>query len=399
MIKIQPSKLVLFGAGKIGRSFIAQLFSRAGYSTVFIDVNAQLIQALNKQGQYPVYIYDQHPETIIVNNVSGICFSDKKSCIEAIAQAGILATSVGKKALPAILPYIAEGLMLRRKKFDDHPLDIIIAENMRHADRYFKEELTKLLPENYNLDDWVGLVETSIGKMAPIIPIEIEKEEPLAVYAEAYNTLVLDGEAFKNNIPSVPGLAPKRNIKAWVDRKIFLHNLGHAATAYLGFQKYPEIQSIKEILDDHELKGEIQETMEESAHILLNLHFPEFSKKDLLLHIQDLLQRFVNPVLGDTVFRVGCDLKRKLGPEDRIMIPIRTAENLELSSNHLLKTLISGYLFRTSQFDPTAYPEDEKIFLTFKTNPEKALTIYSGLHPKKDRDLIIKALSYVGSMK
>ena len=35
--------------------------------------------------------------------------------------------------------------------------------------------------------------------------------------------------------PDVKGLAPKKNIKAWVDRKAFIHNLGHATAAYYGY--------------------------------------------------------------------------------------------------------------------------------------------------------------------
>ena len=40
---------VLFGAGKIGRSFIGKLFSRAGYEVVFIDKDGQLINVFNCQ--------------------------------------------------------------------------------------------------------------------------------------------------------------------------------------------------------------------------------------------------------------------------------------------------------------------------------------------------------------
>lgn len=40
-------KLVQFGAGNIGRSFIGQIFSQNGYEVVFIDLNQTLIQNLN----------------------------------------------------------------------------------------------------------------------------------------------------------------------------------------------------------------------------------------------------------------------------------------------------------------------------------------------------------------
>lgn len=48
-------KLVLFGAGKIGRSFVGQLFSRSGYEVVFVDILKPVIEALNKRGIYNCY--------------------------------------------------------------------------------------------------------------------------------------------------------------------------------------------------------------------------------------------------------------------------------------------------------------------------------------------------------
>ena len=36
-------KAVMYGAGSIGRGFIAQLFYESGYDTVFIDIDRELI--------------------------------------------------------------------------------------------------------------------------------------------------------------------------------------------------------------------------------------------------------------------------------------------------------------------------------------------------------------------
>jgi mannitol-1-phosphate 5-dehydrogenase len=40
-------KLVQFGAGNIGRSFIGQLFSRAGWEVVFVDINTNMVKMKN----------------------------------------------------------------------------------------------------------------------------------------------------------------------------------------------------------------------------------------------------------------------------------------------------------------------------------------------------------------
>ena len=52
---MMKGNFVQFGGGNIGRSFIALLFSQAGYNVTFIDVNKELVQLLNERGSYPVY--------------------------------------------------------------------------------------------------------------------------------------------------------------------------------------------------------------------------------------------------------------------------------------------------------------------------------------------------------
>jgi len=65
-------KLVQFGAGNIGRSFIGQLFSRAGYEVVFADVVPEVIRLLNERRRYRVEIKDDPPGTIWVENVRAV---------------------------------------------------------------------------------------------------------------------------------------------------------------------------------------------------------------------------------------------------------------------------------------------------------------------------------------
>jgi mannitol-1-phosphate 5-dehydrogenase len=357
-------KLVLFGAGKIGRSFIGQVFSRSGFNVVFVDINRQVIDNLNKYGQYKVIIKSpKGDETILVTNVRGIHLSETDKVIAELADATIAALSVGQQGLPAALPLIVKSLILRKQQHGNWPLDIIIAENMRNADNYISAELTNLLPKDYPLKELVGLVETSIGKMVPIMSQKDIDEDPLQVFAEPYNSLIVAKNGFKNPIPDVKDLAPKENIKAWVDRKLFIHNLGHAVAAYLGFQKNPRLVFIYEVLNDAEIYEITRNTMLQSADILMGLYPEEFTKVQLEDHIDDLLERFKNVALGDTVFRVGCDLYRKLSPEDRLVAPLNAAIQLNKPYYLILKALIAGISFRAVDENGKYFPSDEKFFL------------------------------------
>ena len=144
----------------------------------------------------------------------------------------ICAVSVGMASIRFILPVLAEGLSERYRKMGLHPLDIIIAENMAEGDKFMLKGLQEHLPEGFPLDAMTGLIETSIGKMVPVMHDKDLAVDPLVLYAEPYNTLILSKKGFKGPVPDMEGLEPKENIKAWVDRKRFIHNLGHAAVAY-----------------------------------------------------------------------------------------------------------------------------------------------------------------------
>ncbi len=354
-------KLVLFGAGKIGRSFIAQLFSRAGYETVFIDIDKNLVNLVNQRKAYNVIIKDKQQELIRVENVRAIHFSAKEKVTEEIAGAAIVATSVGQKGLPSVFPLLAAGLLLRFQQ-TKLPLDILIAENIRDADLLFQRELKKHLPKNYPFENRVGLVETSIGKMVPVMTASDLEEDPLQIFAEAYNTLPVDATAFKNSLPDVKGLAPKQNMKAWVDRKSFIHNLGHAAAAYFGFLENPGEKLLWKVLSSKKVFAKTRDAMLQSAKVLVEKYPQEFTVEELEEHADDLLQRFQNRALGDTVFRVGCDLYRKLSSEDRLAGAIRLAIEQHLHFGHILEALVAGFHFRATDENGNLFPADKQFF-------------------------------------
>lgn len=390
-LKVEIRKIVIFGAGKIGRSFIGQLFGCSGYKVVFIDVDPTMITMLNKRGNYRVIIKGDKEEEIVVPNVEAISAFDRQKVIDAIATSGIMAVSVGKNALEKVIPVIAEGVVMRYNISRETPLDIILAENMRSAADFVRSELTKRLPSQFPVETFVGLIETSIGKMVPIIPLAELEKDPLVVFAEPYNTLILDKKDFKSPIPEVKGLAPKNNIKAWVDRKAFIHNLGHATAAYYGHTLHPEAIYMYEVLDDDKVLRFTREVMLQSADILLAAYPEDFTEKDLEDHIDDLIHRFRNKLLQDTIFRVGQDLPRKLGADDRFMGSIHLALQKKLPYNLILNAMSFGFCFRAKDEEGNYFPADKTFLESLSKEFEVTLINVLFFDPVAD-NIIIKEL-------
>ena len=205
------------------------------------------------------------------------------------------------------------------------------------------------------------------------MPKKETEEDILLVYAEPYNTLIVDKKAFKNPIPTIEELAPKDNIKAWVDRKLFIHNLGHAATAYLGYKYSHDFVYLHEALAIPEIFEEVRQTMLQSANLLLAKYNNEFSFESLSDHIDDLLHRFQNKALGDTIFRVGCDLPRKLSSNDRLAGAINLAIELKLPYDKILHVLKIACLFRATDENGLMLPADIEFVSLFENEGMSAV--------------------------
>jgi len=393
-------KIVIFGAGNIGRSFIAQLFSKAEYEIVFVEVDPVIIEALNKYNRYRIKVKDIRPETIWVENVRGVNAKDFERVRLEVSTADIIATAVGSKLLHYLYEDIAWGILLRKKSGKEKPLNIIICENLRNAKEEFYRGLKKYLPVDFPEKEMPGLVETSIGKMVPIMTEEDKINDPLLIYAEAYNTLILDRNGFKGELPDVPGLDMKKNMKAYVDRKLFIHNLGHAAVAYLGYIYDPKLKYIWEAVDIPEIEKTAKAAMWESGHSLIKEYPDEFNEANQKKHIDDLLRRFKNRFLNDTIYRVGRDIQRKLGPEDRLTGALRLDEKHSVDYDNTAKAIAAAMLFRQKDENGKLFYKDEIFINNFYTKGvEKVLTDVCKFDKVSDREIINKIISYYNKIK
>ena len=310
-------KAVMYGAGNIGRGFIGKVFSDSGYEVCFLDIVPAVINELNSRHEYPVRIVantGNHDE--IVNNVRAVHAGSAEAVAE-IASCDIMATAVGVNVLHKIAPVIAKGIAARMGV--GRTLDIILCENQLEADKLMRGWIYEHLDEGQKkwADKNIGLVEASIGRMVPVMTPEQKAENPLLVCVEPYAQLPVDSAAFRGAIPcDLVGLLPYSPFGLYIKRKLFIHNMGHAICAYMGAEKGYEY--IWQAVEDRTIYCAAREAMMASAHALAR----EYGEELMILleeHVDDLLFRFKNRTLGDTVARVGGDPVRKIRRDDRLV--------------------------------------------------------------------------------
>jgi mannitol-1-phosphate 5-dehydrogenase len=143
------------------------------------------------------------------------------------------------------------------------------------------------------------------------------------------------------------------NFPAYTARKLYIHNCGHAVLAYLGYLR--GYQYGYEALCDPKVRGMLEQVLVESRQGIVMEY--EVSAAWLDAHISDLLRRFANRSLGDTIFRLGRDPLRKLAPNDRLVGAARLTEKAGVIPDALSYGIAAGYCFD---------PRDDPIAVTLQ---------------------------------
>jgi mannitol-1-phosphate 5-dehydrogenase len=310
-------KAVQFGAGNIGRGFTAQLFTESGYEVVFVDVVGSIVNLINERRSYPIEIVGDNPQTVTICNIRAVDGRDRDAVAREVCDASLVCTAVGVNVLPHVAPSIAMGIRLRADAGIRDPLNIIICENLLHASVVLRDHILENLPGEYA--DYVrrnvGFVESVVSRMVPVMTEEQKGRDPLLVIVEEYRKLPVARKGFVGEIPDIVGFQPYDNFEAYVERKLFTHNLGHAVAAYLGYRRGHDY--IYQAMNDPEVMRVVRAALAETGEALIRRH--GFTPEEHQDHIEDLLHRFANVALGDQVVRCARDPIRKLGPDDRLI--------------------------------------------------------------------------------
>ena len=300
----------MYGAGSIGRGFLGQLFGMSGYETCFVDVDEKLVKHLNDEGCYRITVaakdgYESH----VIDNVRAVNGMDSNAVAAEIASCGIMATAVGVNILPIIAKVIAKGIDLRSKS-NNGPLDIIVCENISDGGNYLKGLVGEHIGNMEFFDTQIGFVSASVGRMVPV-STESDSSE---IIVESYNELPVDADALKTDVSGIMNFIPVSPFAIEKYKKYFMHNMSHAIVAYMGFINGCEY--LWEAMSISKIRSTAGRALDESINAISTYFNTE--KVPLRSYADDLLNRYSNRYLKDTVARVGRDPKRKLRPDDRL---------------------------------------------------------------------------------
>ena len=366
---------VIFGGGNIGRGFIGQLFCESGYEVTFVDVDKELIASMNEKRSYHLQtVSNEGVKDYTIGPVKAIDSNDREAVANAVAAAEICATSLGANVLKFVAPNIAAGLA-KRAAANAGPINFIICENLHGAAAFMRDLVSKSITpdaEEYFRNS-TGFVNTVIGRMVPAPTPEMRKEDVTLIRVEPYKELPVDINGFVGKIPEISAMKPYDNFDVFSARKLYVHNCGHALMAYVGYQRGYKMGY--EAIGDPEIRAFMLAGLRESVDGICAEYKADANW--LYTHVDDLLKRFENKMLGDTVFRLGRDPLRKLAAEDRLVGAANLACKCGLKPVHLAWG-IAAALF----FDPEDDKSAQQLQEPLKAKgPEATIAQVSGIQP------------------
>lgn len=381
-------KALHFGAGNIGRGFIGKLLADAHAELTFADVNQTVLDALNQRHSYPVRVVGEQERTETVNNV-GAVNSGGDDAVALIADADIVTTAVGPQILAKIAGTIAKGLSERRRQGNARPLNIIACENMVRGTSQLKQQVFAALSTDDQAwaEQHVGFVDSAVDRIVP--PAEAGSGDPLAVTVETFSEWIVDQTQFKGAPPAIAGMELTDNLMAFVERKLFTLNTGHAIAAYLGQQA--GLQTIRDAILDPAVRQVVKGAMVESGAVLIKRYGFEPAKH--AAYIEKILSRFENPYLHDDVERVGRQPLRKLSAGDRLIKPLLGTLEYGLPHANLIQGIAAAMHYR-SALDPQA---QELAQLLSERGPKVALAQISGL--PEDGEVVEQTVAVYNAMQ
>lgn len=329
---------VHFGAGNIGRGFIGCLLEKSGYEVIFLDVNAALVDELNRQDNYQVIETGEGAETYTVRNFRAINSRENKSeALAAIAEADIVTASVGVNILKSLAPLIAEGLAGR---VSPTPALVMACENSINASTMLRGEIERIAPDVISK---AVFADTAVDRIVPIH----KDSSSLDVVVESFSEWLIDSKPIGADLPKLEGATYVADLQPYIERKLFTVNTAHVALAYcgqaFGAKTILEASKIPEVFEI--LKGVLAET----SSALIARHNLDAGVHEM--YVTKTLGRLLNPDLNDTVLRVGREPSRKLSRNDRLIAPAAILAEIGLEPKFLL-TVIGAALNFKDDTDP-----------------------------------------------
>ena len=291
------NKIIVIGAGKTGRGFIARLLQEAGKEIILVDKNVDLVNQLNEQKEFEVRFFGGVREAFKVNNFTAYTWETEGLRDVFANESELIFVSVGGQNLKEV------GAELSGILTEDKHYYIVTAENASKPSVTLKEAIGK---ENISVSE------------STVFCTTIE-DEGIHINSENYPYLQCNAELLDGYVPDAKTIKVISNFSDFLTRKLYTYNAASCVIAYLGWKK--GYSNYADAANDEEILALLDKNYEVTNRVLCKEfgYEPEDQKEFAQLS----KNKFCDRTIVDTVARNARDPQRKLAAEERIMGPIK----------------------------------------------------------------------------
>lgn len=316
---IDSPHALIFGAGKIGRGFIAHLLHQSKYIISFVDNQEKVVVLLKQNKEYPVVIMGAPEKNIRIPVHDAWLLNEKNAISNAIVETDVIFTAVGGQNLELLGSVMAQGIKERFQKGIKISLNIIICENYHQPARLLRESIVSNLDSQYHnlFQEYIGIAETQVQRSVIEPTPEMIRENPLSLSAQDWWEMPVDADALKPPIPVITGFKLIKNFKNSLQRKLYTYNATNAVICYLGYLK--GYTYLADASDDREIISILERTWKESNPAIVQIL--GYTSDDQKIYAESALKKYQKREIVDPIERNARDPIRKLGRFDRLIGP------------------------------------------------------------------------------
>ncbi|WP_440322829.1 hypothetical protein [Laedolimicola sp.] len=333
-------KALVFGAGKIARGFVGQLLELSGWETTFVDINRDLVQALNEKGTYTVHILGDPSLNTDVTHYRAIALDDEAAIRQTLGEADLAFTSVGGKNLESVGAVIAAAWKgVTRKK----PLNFITCENWKDAGKVLENGIVKNLDgaDKAYFEERAAVSEGVIMRTGAEPSAEQKAQEPLGVWVQNFWELPVNRDTFRGELPEVKGVYLMEHFGHFLEQKMYTNNTSNAVIAYNGYLYGYEI--LPEAAVSPQIAPLLDEVYPEiNAALVAELGVDPEKQAALAKKAR---AKYSDPELVDRIIRNAKDPIRKLGPQDRLIAPAHMALKHGIDPKVIIRTIAAALYY------------------------------------------------------
>jgi mannitol-1-phosphate 5-dehydrogenase len=337
-------RALFYGAGAIGRGYVAPLLFDQGYEIHFVDTNRALIERLRSAGRYTSLETGSDEYARRTVEVSGAYLPGEENAI--LSKAEIVIIAVGARNCVNLWPNVARTTGC-----------VLSCENDR-------ESANRLRRLSGMSNAYFAVPDVITSNSAPEAEL---RRDPLAVVTET-GTMVVEDNPFP--LPaSFQKLSPHDLDVQW-SCKFYLHNTPHAVTAYLGAER--GYTYVHEAMADPDVDRVVVGVLDELSEAIVAAGMAPAAMAEW--YSAKELRRFRNAMLFDPISRVAREPFRKLGATERLLGAAQLCLSRGVFPKHLVRGIVSAL-----RYDNVDDPDQNLMTLRSALSTEDLLSIATGL--------------------